>query len=105
MKTFVLGLLLFFLLGFGGFFVYQKFFSKPAPAATSFQTTATTKVGILQKATSASSDFSHILLSGGKSIGVTGPGVNLDTYIGENVEITGQYSGTTLYVDSVKPSP
>ncbi|OGG28936.1 hypothetical protein A2973_01375 [Candidatus Gottesmanbacteria bacterium RIFCSPLOWO2_01_FULL_49_10] len=105
MKGFVVGLLLFFLLGFGGFFVYQKFFSKPATPTTSFQTTATTKVGVLQKATSASSDYSHILLSEGKSVGVAGPSVNLDSYVGKKVEIIGQYSGTTLYVDTVKLSP
>ena len=93
------------LLGIGGYFGYQYLLSQSPKTGTtgsqSYKSEAMTKTGTLQKAPVASSDFEHVLLSEGKSVGVTSYKVNLDDYVGKKVTITGQPSGTTLYADTV----
>lgn len=58
-----------------------------------------TKTGKLQQ--SQGDDYNHIILSEGKAIGVASQSLDLDQYVGKTVSVTGQYSGTTLYADSV----
>lgn len=95
-------------LGIGGYFGYQYLMSQSLSAGTagsqSYKSEAVMKTGMLQKAPVASSDFKHVLLSEGKTIGVASFKVNLDTYVGKKVTITGQPSGTTLYADTVEIS-
>ncbi len=92
-------------LGVGGYFGYQYLLSQsPKPSSTgsqSYKSEAMIKTGTLQKAPVKSSDFDHVLLSEGKSIGVTSYKVDLNTFVGKKVTITGQPSGTTLYADTV----
>lgn len=94
------------LLGVGGYFGYQYLLAQsPKTGSTgskSYKSEAMTKTGILQKAPVKSSDFEHVLLSEGKSIGVTSYKVDLDEYVGKKVTVTGQPSGTTLYADTVE---
>ena len=68
-------------------------------------TAAITKTGILQKSTLAQSDFTHELVSSGQSVGVASYTLNLDDYIGKKVSVTGQFSGDTLYADTITVIP
>lgn len=94
------------LLGVGGYFGYQYLLSQSSKTSStgsqSYKSEAMTKTGTLQKAPVKSSDFEHVLLSEGKSIGVTSYKVDLDQYVGKKVTISGQPSGTTLYADTVE---
>jgi hypothetical protein len=101
MKAFVAGVLFLIVVGVGGFFWFQ-YTNKPSGSTdtTSFQTAAVTKVGIVQKSSGA--DYSHVIMDKGKAWGVTSYTVKLDEYVGKKVEATGQNSGTTLYIDTIK---
>lgn len=46
-------------------------------------------------------DYSYILMTRDKTIGVTSQTVDISKYENKNVRISGQYSGTTLYADSI----
>jgi len=85
-------------LGVGGYFVYSNV-SKTQPT-TNGQQESVTFVGKIQ--TGKGDDYSHVLLSEGKIIGLASQTVALDEYIGKQVSVTGQYSGTTLYADTVQ---
>jgi hypothetical protein len=104
MKAFFIGMLFLVLLGVGAY-VGLKYFYKPATGSPSFKTAAITKTGILQKSTLAQSDFTHELVSSGQSVGVASYTLNLDDYIGKKVSVTGQFSGDTLYADTITVIP
>jgi len=57
----------------------------------------TTLVGTLTKS------GSHYILKGsdGKTSEINSYTVTLDSYVGKSITITGQYSGTTLFVDTI----
>ena len=57
------------------------------------------KIGVMRKG--KGDDYAHVIVSGGKTEGVASFTLDLDQYVGKQVEVTGQYSGTTLYADSV----
>jgi len=101
MKAFLFGLLFLVLVGVGGF-LYLKYTSGKSATSQNFQTAAITRTGVLKKAMVAGADFSHIIVSGSDSWGVTSYSIDLDQYVGKTVAATGQNSGTTLYVDSIK---
>ena len=103
MKAFLIGLGFIIVLGAGAFVYLKYFYQPPAQTATgAFKTAAVTKTGELRKTNIAGSDFTHILLNPSeKSVGVASYTLNLDDYIGKTVSVTGQYSGDTLYADSV----
>ena len=102
MKAFFIGIIVIVVLAVGGFFYLQHYNSTQAPQ-TSYQTASITRVGVLQKASGA--DYQHIIIANGQSWGVTSQSVNLDQYVGKKVEATGQNSGTTLYIDTIKIIP
>lgn len=103
MRFFVV-LVLLIILGVGGFFTYQylaigtKSISQ-ATHETPTDNQSVTKTGILRKGASAESGF--LLIESDKAEAVSSTSIELDRYVGKKVEITGQYSGTTLYADSV----
>lgn len=101
MKAFLFGILFLALVAVGGFF-YLKNSSGGNNNQQTFKTASITRTGTLKKAAVAGADFSHIIVSGGNSWGVTSYSVNLDQYVGKTVEASGQNSGTTLYIDSIK---
>lgn len=103
MKAFLIGLL-FIILVAAGTYIGLKYYYKPATGQT-FKTAAITKTGLLQKSTIAQSDFTHVIISSGKSVGVASYTLNLDDYIGKNVSVTGQFSGDTLFADSITIIP
>lgn len=97
MKAFFIGLIFLVIVGVGAY-VGLKYFYKP-PAGS--QAAVITKTGILQKSTIVRSDFTHVIVSSGGSVGVASYTLNLDDYIGKKVSVTGQFSGDTLYADSI----
>jgi hypothetical protein len=44
-----------------------------------------------------------ILMSGKKGVEITSRKLDLNQYDGKEVTVVGEYSGTVLYVDEVKP--
>jgi hypothetical protein len=102
MKATLIGILFLIVAAAGGF-VYLKYFYQ-APAQTGvYKTAAITKTGELRKTNVPGSDFTHVLINTSeKSVGVASYSLSLDDYIGKQVSVTGQYSGDTLYADSVQ---
>ncbi len=103
MKAFLIGILFLVIVGAGAY-IGLKYYYKPAPGQT-FTSAAVTKTGILQKSTVAQSDFTHVIINSGGSVGVASYTLNLDDYIGKKVSATGQYSGNTLYADTITIIP
>ena len=101
MKAFLAGMVFLILVGVGGYF-WLKYHSTSPTNTQSFQTAAITRTGTLQKSSVAGADFTHVIVSEGNSWGVASYSLHLDDYIGKKVEATGQNSGTTLYIDSIK---
>ncbi|MCX6791814.1 MAG: hypothetical protein NT149_02140 [Candidatus Gottesmanbacteria bacterium] len=104
MKAFLIGIIFLVIVGVGAY-VGLKYFYKPTAGSQTFKTAVITKTGILQKSTIAQSDFTHVIVSSGASVGVASYTLNLDDYIGKNVSVTGQFSGDTLYADSITIIP
>jgi uncharacterized protein (UPF0333 family) len=104
MKAFLAGIIFLVLVGAGAY-VGMKYFYKPSTNPKTFQTAAITKTGTLQKSTIAQSDFTHVIVISGGSVGVASYTLNLDDYIGKKVSVTGQFSGDTLYADVITIVP
>lgn len=105
MKAFLIGIVFIVILGFGAYFGL-KYFYKPSGGSQIYKTQSVTKTGELRKTNVAGSDFTHVLINPSqKSLGVASYTLSLDDYIGKQVEVTGQYSGDTLYADTVKVLP
>jgi hypothetical protein len=100
MKAFIIGLIFLVVVAVGGY-IGLKYFYKPATTSQTYKTAPITKTGILQKSTISQSDFTHVILSTDGSLGVASYTLNLDDYVGKNVSVTGQFSGDTLYADSI----
>lgn len=106
MKAFLGGIIFLVLLGAGAYIGLKYFYKSPTDTGTqTFKSAPIVKTGVLQKSNVAQSDFTHVLVASGTSIGVASYSLNLDDYIGKQVEVTGQYSGTTLYADVVTVLP
>jgi len=101
MKAFLLGLAFLALVAIGGYVGLKYFYTPPAVSKTA----AITKTGILKKSTISQSDFTHVIVSAGASVGVASYTLNLDDYIGKNVSVTGKFSDDTLYADSITIVP
>jgi hypothetical protein len=104
MKAFLAGLVFLAVVVAGGFF-WLKYMYKPSTESQVYKTEAITRTGVLQKSAIAGSDFTHVIIAEGKSWGAASYSLNLDKYVGKKVEATGQNSGTTLYIDTVKELP
>lgn len=103
MKAFVWGLVVLVIVSTGAI-VYLKYFS-PSPDSIgtgSYQSESVTKTGTLKKSAVAKSDFTHVVIAPDASTGVASFTLNLDDYIDKNVEVTGQFSGTTLFADTIR---
>jgi len=69
------------------------------PTNVSFETSPVQSIqGVVSE-----SGGKFLILSGKKSIEITSRKLDLKQYVGQQVTVTGEYSGTTLYVDEVKP--
>jgi hypothetical protein len=101
MKAFIGGLIFLVLVavvGYFGLMYYQK--NHAAPQV--YKTEAITRVGTVQKSSVKGVDYAHIIVGTNGSWGVMSNAVNLDQYVGKKVEATGQNSGSTLYIDTIK---
>jgi hypothetical protein len=99
MKGLLIGLMIVIILISAGFFGY-KYYSRTKVNAPAAENSPTVKLsGMIQKA--KGDDYNFIIIANGKSTGVSSYTLKFDTYVGKNVEITGQYSGSTLYVDTI----
>lgn len=96
MKTFIMGLIVVIVLGVAGFMGF-RYLSNQAPAPESTQSLTATLTGTLMPG--KGDDYSFILRDAkGKTTGVTSQTIQLDQYANKKVEVTGSYSGSTLYV-------
>lgn len=98
MKNFIVILVVFALLGGAGYVGYTYLTSQQT-AKKPTMTKAVTLTGVLQ--TGKGDDYDFVILTNGKITGVTTYKLKLDQYIGKRVTIEGQYSGTTMYADSI----
>jgi hypothetical protein len=72
--------------------------TSPSPAAgTSEKVGTTTKSGKVAKVGN-----SFLLQSGNQSIGLDSYSIDLSGYVGQQVTVSGQYSGDTLFVTTVQ---
>lgn len=104
MKAFFVGIIFLVLVGVGAY-VGLKYFYKPSTGPQTSKTAVITKTGTLQKSTIAQSDFTHVIITPDASVGVASYTLNLDDYIGKKVSVTGQFSGDTLFADSIHIVP
>ncbi|MBI5613400.1 hypothetical protein HY947_00590 [Candidatus Gottesmanbacteria bacterium] len=98
MKVFIVSIVVLVLIGFGGYIFVSSQSKQTTPDAV-FKTEAVTKVGIIQ--IGKGDDYNFVLMGDGKTVGITSYTVKIDPFVGKKVEVKGQYSGTTLYADSV----
>lgn len=79
-------------------------FHVPTPrSATTTQSINETRSGRLNKGVT---EGQYILVSGpGQTIELHDGAVQLEPYVGQSIEVTGQFSGSTLYVDEVRVLP
>ena len=103
MKGFIFGLIFLVLVGAGGY-VYLSMKSKSAESGNTqvFKTESITRTGVLKASSVQGVDYKHTITENGKVYGVMSGRESLDPYIGKKVEATGQNSGTTLYIDSIR---
>ncbi len=98
MKNFIVILVILILLGGGGYAGYT-YLSSQQPVKKPTMTKAVTLTGTLQAG--KGDDYDFVILANGKITGVTTYKLKLDQYVGKRVTIEGQYSGTTMYADSI----
>ena len=109
MKVFLIGIVVLLLAGVVGYVGLSYYSGKqtsvvPQGRDSVPQTkTSVTKTGVLQVL--KGDDYNYALLSEGKLIGVNSYTIKLGDYVGKMVQVTGQYSGTTLYADTVTIAP
>jgi len=72
------------------------------PAATPDDTVAESPIRTIKGTIRIAGRSIFIDEGNGKSTEVTSRKVDLGEYIGQEVEVTGEFSGTTLYVDEIK---
>lgn len=101
MKTFLIAIVFLVVLAIGGIFVLKAFQAKAPKGAVSRTITLT---GTLQAITS-NGEYSDVILVNGQSVGVNSTRLDLKPYEGKNVKIVGEYSGSTMYADSVTVLP
>jgi hypothetical protein len=104
MKTFLVFLFLCILVG-GGYVGYHYLMKSGGSGTAGPSRTAAapvTKTGVVQKLTKPGDDYTHMLKTSEGLIKLNSYSVKLDQYVNKNVTVTGQYSGSTLFADSVK---
>lgn len=106
MKTIVVGVLFIVICIVGGLFAYQRFsagntFSKQETNVMHDELENSIVTGVIEKAVPQGDDYTHYIMDGSTIIPLNSYSVDLDMHIGESVEVSGQYSGNTLFVDEV----
>jgi hypothetical protein len=107
MKATIVGIIFICILGLvaiGGYFFVSRSNQQPVTTKTVKEAKNTTVTGVLTKVSSPKDDYSHVITAKSKITGVSSYSVQLDQYIGKTVTATGQFSGTTLYIDTITES-
>ena len=99
MKGIIVIILVLTILGGGGVMGYT-YLKGQRSAGIPTKTKAVTLTGKLQAG--KGDDYNYVLVAGGKLTGVASFNTDLGQYVGRVITIEGQYSGTTMYADSVK---
>lgn len=103
MKTFIFAILFLVIAVSAAVFGFKYFQSKSSvgQAPVNLQRTLT---GVLTPIPSTG-EYSHVVDVNGQLVGVTSNTVDLTQYENKKVKIIGEYSGTTMYADSVTITP
>lgn len=101
MKNLLIVLIIVIVVGAAGYAGYKYLgHTTPTPASTDATSQTSTVTGTLLPG--KGDDYSYILMAGGgRSIGIASQKIDLSLYANKKVEITGSYSGTTLYAYTV----
>ena len=102
MKVFLIGIVVLIVVGILGY-VGLTYYSNKQTTAIPQTKVSVTKTGILQVL--KGDDYDYAILSEGKLIGVNSFTVKFGDYVGKNIQVVGQYSGTTLYADTITVLP
>ena len=102
MKTFLISLTVLVILGIGGYFGYQYISRSSMSSPATTEIPVVTKTGMVQKLSKSGDDYTHMLKTTDSLIKLNSYTVSLDLYANKTVTVEGQYSGDTLFVDSVK---
>lgn len=85
----------------GGLLVCSMFFTGCQTAGTPTPQTEKAPVTILIGTLSKSGDQFVLREKTGKTTSIASYTLTFDQYVGKNITVSGQYSGTTLYADTV----
>lgn len=100
MKSVFIAFIIVIILGVSGFFGFQYLSShQKQPSTTSTESQNATLTGLLMPG--KGDDYSYILVTDGKTVGIASQTVQLEKFANKRVEITGSFSGTTLYAYTV----
>lgn len=101
MRNFLVICVLLLFIGGAGYLYYgRQATSINAPASGGAKLTTDTVIGMLKPG--KGSDFSYILITdSGKTVGIASQTTDLSRYVNKRLEITGSYSGTTLYAYTI----
>ena len=102
MKNILIFLIVIIILGVGGYFGFQYISRLGVSSPASQEIPVVTKTGVVQKLPKPGDDYTHMLKTSDALIKLNSYTVTLDGYANKNVSVTGQYSGDTLFVDSMK---
>lgn len=96
MKTFLVSLLVLVVLGGAGFMGYKYLVNKAPVSQPAAQQNSMLSGTLLP---GKGDDYQFVLLdASGKTTGVTSQTVQLGEFVNKKVEVTGSFSGSTLYV-------
>ena len=99
MKTFLAALLVLSIVISAAIFGFKYLQNKSQNDSTPV-TLQNSLEGVLQGVPSVG-EYSDVIVSGNKTVGVTSNTINLKPYENKRVKIYGQYSGNTMYADSI----
>jgi|SRR5581483_6398648 len=99
MKSFLISLLVLILVISAAVYGF-KYWQNATNQGTSPVQLQRTLEGVLQPVLSTG-EYSDVIVTGDKTVGVTSNTINLKPYEHRKVKIVGEYSGTTMYADSV----
>ena len=103
MKTFIIAIIVLLILGVGGYFAF-KIIKNQALSNEPGKNLVQTLDGVLTPI-QFNGQYSDVITSGGTVTGVTSSTLDLKPYENKKVHITGEYSGNTMYADTVTIIP
>lgn len=101
MKGFLIAVVLLVILGVGGYFSFTYFLKNKSAEPSRYKSASVKLMGVLK--VGKGDDYEYTLTSEGKVVGVNSYTVQLKDFVDQKIEVEGQYSGTTLFADTVTP--